>query len=202
MADLEIPVGYGLWQFSMTHATIAHVAVTTVGFKVATPPYTQGQLVSALAAWATALQPLHDAEIVYNKAVALIGNDGPALRYETTGTTAGSRSTQVILPPNNTYLIKKTTAFAGRRFRGRMYIPYVSTNGVTQTGSLQSAEQTILVARASAILTALVAAGPNASELSLLHAESALSATPSPTPVAALTAEAVVATQRRRLERQ
>ena len=83
-----------------------------------------------------------------------------------------------------------------------MYIPYVSTNGVTQTGSLQSAEQTILVARASAILTALVAAGPNASELSLLHAESALSATPSPTPVTALSAEAVVATQRRRLERQ
>jgi hypothetical protein len=201
MADLEIPVGYGLWQFTMTHATIAHAAVSTLGFKVATPPYTQGQLASALSAWATSMQPLHDNEVTYSKAVALIGNDGPQIRFEAAGVVQGSRASQVIAPPNVTYLLKKTTAFAGRRFRGRIYIPYVSITGITQTGSLSAGELTILTARAAAVLSSLVAAGPNASELSLLHAESTLSATPSPTPITALSAESVVATQRRRLER-
>ena len=201
MADLIVPVGYGLWQFSQTHATIAHVSVTTWGFKVATPPYTQAQLASALAAYAAAVRPLHDAEVTYNKAVALIGNDGPAIRYEATGVVAGSRTSQTILPPNDTYLIKKTTSFAGRRYRGRAYIPYVASLGVTQTGSLQSAEQTILNATAAALFSTLVGGGPNASELSILHSESPLSGLPAPTPVISLLAESVIATQRRRLER-
>jgi hypothetical protein len=201
MADLEVPVGYGLWQFTMVHATIAHAAVSTVGFKVATPPYTQGQLASALAAFALAVKPMHDAEVTYSKAVALVGNDGPPLRYEATGVVVGTRTAGVISPPNVTYLIKKSTAYAGRRYRGRMYLPFVQSLGVTQTGQLTGPEQTLLVTSAAALFSGLVAAGPNASELSLLHAESALSATPAPTPVAALLASSIVATQRRRLER-
>jgi hypothetical protein len=201
MADLVIPVGYGLWNFELTHATIAHKAIVTCGFKVLTPPYTQTDAADALSAFATAMQPLHDNEVTYGRVVALIGNDGPAIRYEATGSVQGSRASQVIAPPNVTYLIKKTTSFAGRRYRGRMYIPFVSITGITQTGSLSGAELTILVARASALLTGLVGATPNTSELSILHAESSLSALPAPTPVTALSAEAVVATQRRRLER-
>jgi hypothetical protein len=201
MADLQIPVGYGLWQFSMTHATIAHTAISTFGFKVATPPYTQAQLASALSAFATAVRPIHDAEVTYSKAVALVGNDGPALRYEAAGVVAGSRTTGAIAPPNVTYLLKKTTAFAGRRYRGRTYLPFVQSLGIQQTGQLTSTEQTMFVTLAAALFTALVAAGPNASELSILHAESPLSDLPAPTPVLALSASSIIATQRRRLER-
>lgn len=185
----------------MVHAGIAHVAVSTMGFKVATPPYTQAQLASALSAWATALQPLHDTEITYSKAVALIGNDGPAIRYEALGSVQGSRGAQILIPPNNTYLMKKTTAFAGRRYRGRVYVPFVSSTDVTQTGQLTGTALTLWAARVAAIFSTLPAAGPNASELSILHSESPLSALPAPTPIVALLAEGTTATQRRRLER-
>jgi hypothetical protein len=201
MADLVIPTGYGLWQFEMTHATIAHKAICTLGFKVATPPYTQAQAASALAAWALAVKPIHDSEVTYSRVVALIGNDGPLIRYESLGVVTGTRTTQVIAPPNVTYLLKKTTAFAGRRFRGRMYLPFVSTINLAQTGQLNSTELTLLGTLTAAIQSGLVAAGPNASELDILHAESPLSSLPSPTPVTNVFAETVVATQRRRLER-
>jgi hypothetical protein len=201
MADLVVPVGYGLWQFTLTHATIAHKSVVTIGFKVATPPYTQGQSDAALAAFALAVKTIHDAEVTYSRLVTLIGNDGPALRYESAGAVVGTRGSVTIFPPNVTYLIKKTTAFAGRRYRGRLYLPYVSVTGAGQTGQLSGAEVTLLIAVANGLTSGLVAAGPNASELSILHAESPLSALPAPTTVELFLAETTVATQRRRLER-
>jgi len=201
MADLVIPVGFGLWQFSMTHATIAHTAISGMGFSVATPPYTQANLNAALAAWATAVGPLHDAEVTYAKAVALIGNDGPAIRFESAGVATGGRAVVTISPPNVTYLVKKSTAFAGRRYRGRLYLPFVNSAGVTQTGQLSGAELTILSARATAISANLLGAGTGAGGLYLLHSESPLSELPLPTAIVNLTAETTVATQRRRLER-
>lgn len=202
MADLLIPTGYGLWTFEMQHVGIAHTAFCTLGFKVSTPPYTATHAANALAAWATSLAPLHDNEITYSRCVALIGNDGPPFRYEAVGTSTGSRATQTIMPPNNTYLIRKGTSFSGRRYRGRLFIPFVASGAaaVGQSGQLASAEVSNLTTRAAAILTNLVAAGPNASELSLLHAVG-LTATPAPTPITTMTADDFVATQRRRLAR-
>lgn len=201
MADLEIPVGYGLWLFYFQHTGIQHTAVSSVGFEVATPPYTQSQLQSALSGWRTALQPLYDNEVKFARAVALIGNDGPAIRYEATGTTLGTRTASQVAPPNVTYLIRKTTQFAGRRYRGRMYLPYVYNAGIQQTGELTSTEQTALSTAVTALSTQLIAAGPNAASFRLLHASSPKSATPAPT-TCTLFADDFVATQRRRLERQ
>ena len=200
MADLDIPTGYGLWQFYMTHVGIGHTAIVTLGFKVATPPYTEVQGGNALAAFATAMAPLHDAEIVYARLVTLIGNDGPLIRFEAGGSTPGSRGAQIINPPNVTYLIRKRTSLAGRRYRGRMYVPFVSTTDSTQTGALTGTASTLLSARASALTTGLIAAGPNASEFDVLHATSPLSVTPPPT-TCTLLSENFVATQRRRLVR-
>lgn len=204
MADLEIPVGYGLWQFYQQHTGIAHTAISTMGFKVATPPYTQAQCAAALAAYAAAVAPIHDSEVLYSRCVALIGNDGPLIRFEAGGSAVGSKATLTIEPPNVTYLIKKSTSFAGHRFRGRMYLPFVDAVDSQQTGALTGAAITLLQGRATALLAGLVAAGPNASELSLLHGVSTTvppSPIPSPTPIVALTGEGFVATQRRRLDR-
>lgn len=202
MADLQIPTGYGLWTFELQHAGLQHTAFVTLGFKVLTPPYTQTHTANALSAFATAMNPLHDNEVAYSRVVALIGNDGPLLRFESTGVATGSRTTLNILPPNVSYLIRKTTGFSGRRYRGRMFVPFVASgaSAVSQAGQLASAELTILQARAGALLTNLVAAGPNASELSLLHAVGQ-SSVPSPTPITTLSADDFVATQRRRLAR-
>lgn len=204
MADLEIPVGYGLWQFYMTHATISHTAISTLGFAVAVPPYTQAQCAAALAQFATSVSPLHDSEVTYSRCVALIGNDGPLIRFEASGVAVGSRTTVTIMSPNVTYLVKKSTSFAGHRYRGRMYLPFVAGSGSTQTGQLSSAELAILAGRAGALEVNMIAGGTNAADLRLLHGASSTvppSAIPPPTVITDLAAEAFVATQRRRLER-
>lgn len=192
-----------MWSFETQHAGIQHTAITTLGFKVATPPYTQAQCTAAGTAWAAAMTLLWDSEVTMARVIANIGNDGPPIRFESGLNLPGTRGTSTVQPPNLTYLIRKTTAYGGRRYRGRMYIPFVSQTdtGTTQTGQLTSSGVTLLQARATALLTGLVAAGPNAAELSLLHAPGK-SPTGTPTTITALTADDYVATQRRRLVRQ
>jgi len=201
MSELVIPPGFGLWTFYMQHAGISHTALVTLGFSVAAPPYTQSNNDASLVAYGTSMAALWDSEVTVTRLTTLIGNDGPALRFESSGAIAGSRTTQSITPPQTTYLIRKTTGFAGRRFRGRMYIPFVAELGTQQTGQLETAELTILTARASALFTALVGGSTGSGGLYLLHSESSLSATPDPTPITALAAQNFVATQRRRLRR-
>lgn len=202
MADLSIPTGYGLWQMYLQHTGLQHTAVVTLGFHVATPPYTQTNNNNALTAWQANLAALWDAEISFSRLVAILGNDGPLLRFESLNGGTGSRSSVVVAPPNVTYLVRKTSAFAGRRFRGRMYLPYVNNVGIQQTGQLQSTEQTVLNARVAALQTGLTVTGTiNVDSLALLHASSPLSVTPAPT-VCTLQADDFVATQRRRLDRQ
>lgn len=202
MADLSIPVGYGLWQMYLQHTGLQHTAVVTLGFHVSTPPYTQANNNAALLAWQASLNQLWDAEVAFSRLVALVGNDGPLLRYESLNGGIGSRSSVTVAPPNVTYLLRKTSAFAGRRFRGRMYLPYVNNAGIQQTGALVSTELTLLTARAAALQSNLTVTGTiNVDSLALLHASSPLSATPTPT-VCTLAADDFVATQRRRLDRQ
>lgn len=201
MADLDIPVGYGLWSFELQHAGIQHTAIVTLGFKVSAPPYTQTHNDAALSRFRTSCQAIHDSEVVYSRVVALIGNDGPLLRFESTGNSTGARVTQNIMSPNNSYLIRKVTAFSGRRFRGRLFLPFVSSfPSVGQNGQLSSAEQTLLTGVCTALPVNLIGSPTNVSEFSLLHA-AGLTALPSPTPITSLNADDFVATQRRRLVR-
>jgi hypothetical protein len=202
MADLVIPPGFGLMQLQLQHATIAHTAVCTFGFSIAAPPYTQSNNDANLAALRVSLLGLYDNEVTFQRLVTLVGNDGPLLRVESAGTGQGTRAAVVITSPNTTYLLKRTTGFAGRRYRGRLYLPFVNTLGITQTGQLSAGELTLLTSAAAALRSNIegVPAG-NVAQYALLHSTSPLSSTPPPTTVTALTAEAFVATQRRRLER-
>lgn len=201
MADLEIPVGFGLWSFHMQHVGIAHTAIVTLGFEVDTPAYSQAENDAALTAWRTALAPMYDNEVLFSRLTTLIGNDGPLIRFESSGVLAGTRAAQSIAPPNVTYLIRKASGFAGRRFRGRMYLPFASEGGIEQTGALTTAELVILTTAAAALEAGMVDPAIGSAGLFLLHSESTLSVTPDPTPVLNLVASNFVATQRRRLKR-
>jgi hypothetical protein len=100
-----------------------------------------------------------------------------------------------------TYLVRKVSQFAGRQYRGRLYLPYVNSVGITQTGQLQPTELTSLTTATAAITSNLVGATPNVSDLVILHADPLSGPVPPPTTVSALAATGFVATQRRRLER-
>lgn len=200
MADLEIPSGFGLWNLEITHAGIAHKAITTLGFE-SDGSYAQADNDAVMTNWVTALRPLHDNEVTYGRMVTLLNVGGSLQRFESSGTTTGSRGASTIAPPQNTWLVRKVTGLAGRRYRGRMYIPFISIADVQQTGQLQTAAVTLLATACTSMFTNLIGAGVSVLSLRLLHASSPLSATPSPTAITSLQAQNVCATQRRRLER-
>jgi len=202
MAELSIPPGYALASLYIRHTGISHVSIVTFGFAVSAPPITPSQASALMGLARAALAPLHDSEVSYERIVVIAGNDGPPLRVEAVNAGTGSRASQQISPPQVCYLVKRTTGFAGRRYRGRMYIPYVSSTAVDQFGKLTSGEQTLLNTFATNWGTNLFnAVGANTGNPMLLHAESPLSSTPLPTQVTSHIASQVVATQRRRLER-
>lgn len=172
--------------------------MVTWAAEIDTPPWTQGNTNQLRSLLNSALLPLYDAEWSFPKVVVIAGGDPPT-RFESTASTVGTASTQESSPPQVSYLLKKSTGFVGRRYRGRVYLPAANEQSVNQDGSVSSGMQTTLATAAAAITSALndVTGGNNTGGHHLLHSE----VETDPTPVTALNVSAWVATQRRRLVR-
>lgn len=99
-----------------------------------------------------------------------------------------------MLPINNSWLLKKTTASGGRRNRGRNYWPGVSEGAVTDSGALEGGVQTGWETNISDWLDGMVAAGL---QIVLLHQKAPFT----PTIVEQVNIETRIATQRNRLAR-
>lgn len=122
-----------------------------------------------------------------------VDSDAVAIQMQGTGTP---------LPQNCTYLIRKRTMFAGRKNRGRMYIPGVAEASVSSTGELATADLANVQTRATGFLADISAIGVP----ELIHSCSHLITEPpcvpgSPTTVISLQVDDVIGTQRRRLRR-
>jgi len=105
--------------------------------------------------------------------------------------TAGTLTSSDLEPPSVCALIKKNTGFRGRHNRGRMYWPGVlAESHVDNAGGITSARVTSLQTCADHLLTALAADGV---QMSILDG------TGNAVPVTSLTAESIVASQRRRI---
>jgi hypothetical protein len=126
-----------------------------------------------------------------------VGQDGgDPIVVEYGATTVGSNNDEP-LPPNCALLVRKTTAFGGRRNRGRAYIPGLSLKPSTSpAGMIDGAAVTALQSDANDWWAAAANVGPpEVSGLVLLHSESPFT----PTPITGLDVQDKIATQRRRL---
>lgn len=97
--------------------------------------------------------------------------------------------------PQVSYLYRKHTLVPGRKFRGRMYYPGCDETSVDADGRVSSGKTTGLNNQATAFISALGALGTPVVPYVLHHDATA------PTAINSITAENVVATQRRRLRR-
>jgi len=105
-------------------------------------------------------------------------------------------------PQNCAYLLRKNTLFAGRKFRGRMYIPGVGEADAINTGEIASATLTALNTAAVAFFVALSAIGTPVLIHSTQYEEGEVPETPEPpTVVTSFQFDDFIATQRRRLRR-
>lgn len=198
MSEFILPPGFAHTTISFRTALVARTMLSTIAFEVDTPPFTQANNDSLYLGLTTALRPLYDADMLFPEIVTLVGGDPPT-RFVTTGALVGSRAALNEPSVNVSYLITKATGFSGRRYRGRMYVPSANEAAFDSSGRLSAGELTVLQTAADALEAALVSApgASNAAGVVLLH-----SGEPStPTPVTALQAGSIVATQRRRLVR-
>lgn len=102
------------------------------------------------------------------------------------------------LPQNVAFLVSKKTANAGRRFRGRMFLPpfVIGEDSVSIIGKLGPAQVADIQTKVNNWLMV-----PPAYPKVLLHDDASLSPLPPPTDIVNLVVSDTVATTRRRLRR-
>ncbi len=103
------------------------------------------------------------------------------------------------LPQNSAVLFHKRSASAGRRNRGRFYLPGMSEGAVDATGRLAAADVTAFNNIAANFLAGVRASG-SVAEMVILHSLG-ISPTGPPAVVTSLLTDPVIATQRRRLRK-
>lgn len=202
IGDLSIPPGYAQMNWHVTEATVGHRCEWTIGVQLVSGTWTPTQGTAFFVAVTGALVPIWDPNVHQIGFHALIGSDGPFSALDITGDVIGSSTSFNAAPPNVTYLVKKTTAFAGRQYRGRLYWPFVNTNELLENGTFTG---TTLTRLTTACVNLYAAPGTGSTTgvqgWVLLHRETAAGAAPAPTPITSFQPSSTVATQRRRLER-
>jgi hypothetical protein len=200
--DLSIPPGFAQLTFYVSNSTVGHRCVWTIGAALSGGGLTPGQGAALFVAASGALAPIWDSAVTQQGFHALIGSDGPPMALDIAGNVQGSASILTMAPPNVSYLVKKTTAFAGRQYRGRLYLPFVPTNELSEAGTFIGATATRLT---TAMVNLFAAPGTGSTTgvtgWVLLHRETPAGAAPAPTPITSFQPTFTVATQRRRLER-
>lgn len=200
---LLIPIGFCQAVYTLSLSIDAEDMVTTCGHDLAA--FSGGTDYTAVANllqerfatnWASATDNGYQLE----RTTIYVGNDGPTIVAEstlaaTTGTVTGTAS-----PPNCAYLIRKRTDLAGRRGRGRMYLPGVVGSNLLEDGSITSGWLTSLQTKASAWYDDLVTPSSGAATPPVvLHRSEGAGEEPPPTPITQFSVDPKIATQRRRL---
>lgn len=126
-----------------------------------------------------------------------VGQDGGSnLVFSSTAAPIVFAGTGNSLPQNCAALVRKRTDLAGRRGRGRFYVPGVEETSVSAVGVLSNTYLTAWQAAADAFLDDLETDG---TPMVVLHRSEGIGVEPVPTPIVALVVDERIATQRQRL---
>jgi len=197
-----IPPGYGLAALRWALTADPEEMITTIGVDLGPA---EGDFVEAAnnvaRAWGSQFPAAQlDTDWTWRGVRLYVGEDGGAsIPYDSVGFTITGTSAGVGPVQNTAILVKKATARAGRKGRGRMYVPPfgLSSAGYAPNGTLGSSTITDYQTRFTALRT-IMANGESGLTFAvppvLLHADGSL-----PDAVTAFTVQAVLATQRRRL---
>lgn len=203
---LIIPVGFGQAVYSLSLAGDNERIVTTMGHDLAAAGSNYEDAANDLHAlfgiWFMGRMP---SQYTLQDVTLYVGQDGgpPAIYESTEAAIVGGATTQPT-PQNTAWLVRKRTGSAGRRGRGRMYIPGVHEGQVGPDGVLTNAYhgdlQNDVNGWLAELQSGLGGTGPALPPV-ILHRSEGIGTEPPPTPVTALQVDTLVATQRRRLRK-
>lgn len=189
---MVIPPGFAR-VFALFEIIGGHDCQNVVDFAVDPNP-DQSDVDAASATIGAAYKAQLNSGSLYQGLRVLVGNDGdPTLLESTSGAGVGTRGL-ALCPPQTQGLITKKTALAGRRNRGRIFIPDMAESQVGDLGDINSTGQGLLDGIAAAWLS-LDAAPPWLNPV-ILHSDGG-----EPTEVIDMLESIKVATLRRRYER-
>lgn len=211
---LTIPAGDALVSFELRVTGDTQPMFCTIGARPLTGPYGTTQLTDLYNAFRDKIMTSLCSTVQLYAAVARVRQDGGddlLVEYRPATQTPGS-SAATAMPQNVAYIVRKTTARAGRRGRGRMYLPGVPEANVDQAGAVAGATITFINTELSGFLTAVI----DTQDLLLFHDNASSSTTsvvgptrtvtttqgaagPSPDVITGLSIDPRVGTQRRRL---
>jgi len=195
-----LPIGFGQVIHSISLADDPEPMALTYGVKFEpNSPTTSGQAtVDALRnAFVTHLGGLLATGYMHRQTELKV-QFGAALEVFLNNETANFTGTTNALPQNSALLVHKRSNTAGRRHRGRLYIPGVNETNVDPKGvvaeALRSAWQTGLNAFLQAVVDTVTLEA-----MVIFHSGLSGAVLPPPTPVSTLAVDPRIATQRRRL---
>lgn len=194
------PPGFAECSYQFTQTGVTRPAYVTFGCDPTdTDPASVAASVLAAYTAAGSFNTIMDSTVSMTGVRVALGTDGTAdLVYVLTSAVVGTGGSIQALPPNCAVLIHKVTARGGRRGRGRMYIPWcVNETIVDEAGVILAANVTTFTNAMAAWRTAMIT---NTVPLVLLHGPGKTTQ-PAPDPITQLTADRLIATQRRRLGR-
>lgn len=124
---------------------------------------------------------------------------GLPLVFDDTTAEAGTHAADTYAPPQVATVVTKFTSIAGRKFRGRMYLPGVPQGSVGDDGGINPAYVTIVNTAMSTLMADLVADAA-CDEISLFHDSTTPGAT-APTAINSMFARSRAGTMRPRQRR-
>lgn len=194
---VHIPEGFGNITARYALTGDPEIMTTSIGVELDVDPDLQTVVNSArtaFATWQTSWSPdysLVGCELAY--ALPLIGD---VVYVENNTVTVGTDSEITPPPQNCTLLVRKTTAAAGRKHRGRMYFPpgRIADVDISSAGVLEAPAHAVLQGQVTTLFNSLNAIA-DVGQCVLLHADEA----DAPTTITGLALDSLIATQRRRL---
>jgi len=197
----------GQWTFHYTGDDVSGDLVVTMGFFCNTSSdYDQSTNDDVSAAWEEVVAVTCDDSLTYTKLTTQINDSTNVLDFETISNTPGGLSGNNILPLNNAVVVKKLSGFAGRRRRGRLYLPGIPEDAVDDNGLvLGSFIATIVDAMETFRTTCATTVSPNCN-CAILHRDISKPAKPAyelssapHTLISSFSVDPVVGSQRKRL---
>lgn len=193
-----IPVGYGLAVIQHSQPFSGQTQIVTFNFQDNTVALTPNEVADLIAAsWTGTGNPFVASLVAdsaqFDSVKVYIQTEPGLLLGEAIQTIAGTRSSQ---PPSPqvAMVVKKKTAFVGRRHRGRFYIPasFLVATDVGPSGSIGATPLGVLQARFDTFLGNL---SNDDVPMVICHVEAPFT----PDEVTSLTCEQLIGTQRRRV---
>lgn len=200
---LLIPPGFAQVVFEHDLVGDPETMITTLGVELDSASGANADDIAndMLGAYGASFQGMINSGYVISGVTAYVGQDGPA-PLVVTSDAAGFEGdvTGAVLPPNCAVLCRKRTDLAGRRGRGRMYIPGAAEGTVDEVGNLTTVSLTAWQQSADAFYDRLTSAiGARWYPPVVLHRSEGIGTEPAPTPITQFVVERKIATQRRRL---